>query len=189
MLVVVSALRKWYTHRYMKSIYLWLVIAVAVVAMGVYLYPSQHVSAPMVAPMTSTSSVHSATATRTPPPAQTNSTSTTTTSPIASSSLIGAWTSVDDAKFVRTFAANGMVTDTYAGDAQATATGTWQLMRASAAGLTQSGYATSSIVRINFGANGGGVMLFPIVELNATKLQLINATGRGNILRFTRSTQ
>lgn len=101
-------------------------------------------------------------------------------------SMVGVWKSTEDAKFTRTFNADGTVTDAYAGNASATETASYTTIDptteanfpipvASVAGMT--------VIRIDFSS---GPMYFGILTLTDTNLEMSNLSGRGNTLSFTK---
>jgi hypothetical protein len=99
--------------------------------------------------------------------------------------MTGEWKSTDDAKFTRTFAADGSVVDAYAGDASATDTGTWSVVDPTieVTGVSAEALAGMTIIRINF--EKSGAMLFGIKSLSETSLAMVYLD-RGNILSFTK---
>jgi hypothetical protein len=102
--------------------------------------------------------------------------------------MMGTWKSTDDAKFTRTFTADGKVTDSYEGDASATDTGTWQVVdpAVEVIGSTVSAeyLAGMTVIRINF--EKSGTMFFSINSLSETNLAMTYLEGRGGILSFTK---
>lgn len=99
--------------------------------------------------------------------------------------MTGTWKSTDDAKFTRTFSADGSVTDAYEGEASATDTGTWSVVDPSieVTGVPADALAGMTVIRINF--EKSGAMFFGIKNLSETSLAMMYLD-RGNILSFTK---
>ncbi|MCE9541224.1 hypothetical protein K8R03_01540 [Candidatus Kaiserbacteria bacterium] len=103
------------------------------------------------------------------------------------STVTGVWKSDEDAKFVREFKADGSVTDSYEGDASATETGTFTAVNpADATGLPvpAENLAGMTVMKLSFPKTGD--LYFTINTLTATKLEMTNLSGRGNMLMFTK---
>lgn len=103
-----------------------------------------------------------------------------------SEQLAGTWRSSDDAKFTRSFTADGKVTDAYQGDASATETGTYAIVNPAqekALPVPAASVAGMSVLRIDFPKSG--TLYFSINALSDGSLQM-TYLGRGNILSFTR---
>ncbi|OGG57722.1 hypothetical protein A2765_06540 [Candidatus Kaiserbacteria bacterium RIFCSPHIGHO2_01_FULL_56_24] len=99
----------------------------------------------------------------------------------------GTWKSKEDAKFTREFNADGTVTDRYEGDASATMTGTYMLVDASLeTDIPVPAANLSGMKVIKTTWPDGTILYFGVQSLTATDLALINLSGRGNILTFTK---
>ncbi len=99
----------------------------------------------------------------------------------------GTWKSKEDAKFTREFNADGTVTDRYEGDASATMTGTYMFVDASVeTGIPVPAANLAGMRVIKATWPNGDIMYFGVQSLSATDLALINLSGRGNILAFTK---
>ena len=104
--------------------------------------------------------------------------------------MTGTWKSTDDAKFTRTFNADGTITDAYEGDASATATGTYTTVDplkepAGALGAVPLESLTGmTVLKVTFPQSE--VMYFGVNSLTETSLTLTVLSGRGNILSFTK---
>ena len=104
-------------------------------------------------------------------------------------SVVGVWRSSDDAKFTREFGADGTIVDRYEGDDSATAVGTWMVVDPAqepqeALGAPAENLAGMTVLKLTF---SDGVILYAAVNaLTETELRLINVSGRGNILSFTK---
>lgn len=98
-------------------------------------------------------------------------------------SLEGTWKSTEDARFTRTFTASGAVTDRYAGNDDATISGTWSFV--SEPGKEQAelpAVKDAKVLKIQFPEE---VMYFALTDLTETDLTMIYLTGNG-ALQFTR---
>jgi len=99
----------------------------------------------------------------------------------------GTWKSKEDAKFTREFNADGTVTDRYEGDASATMTGTYLFVDASVeTDIPVPAVNLSGTKVIKTTWPDGTILYFAVQSVTATDLALINLSGRGNILSFTR---
>lgn len=99
----------------------------------------------------------------------------------------GTWKSKEDAKFTREFNADGTVTDRYEGDTSATMTGTYLFVDASVeTNLPVPAASLTGMKVIKTTWPNGEIMYFGVQSLTATDLALINLSGRGNILAFTK---
>lgn len=97
--------------------------------------------------------------------------------------LVGAWQSTEDARFVRTFNADGTVADRYTGAPDATVTGNWSFVTDISAELPElQPVEGTRYVKIEFPEE---VLYFAITNLTETELSLMYLTGNG-ILEFTR---
>ncbi|OGG56007.1 hypothetical protein A2680_00530 [Candidatus Kaiserbacteria bacterium RIFCSPHIGHO2_01_FULL_55_37] len=98
---------------------------------------------------------------------------------------VGKWKSTDDAKFTREFRADGTVTDTYEGDASATANGTWsQVVDVTAEPFQFPAVGGATFLKLVL---DGQTYYFSVsADTTADKLVLVHLSGRGNILSFTR---
>lgn len=98
-------------------------------------------------------------------------------------SLSGTWQSSQDGKFIRTFGADGLVTDTYEGVEEATSVGTWSFVEDPSAEQEELSYLEDKkVIKIQFPEE---VLYFALLELTETNLEL-SYLGRGNTLSFTR---
>lgn len=99
--------------------------------------------------------------------------------------VVGKWQSADDAKFTREFRADGTVTDMYEGDAAATMSGTWsQVVNVSAEPVQLPAVGGGTFLKLVL---GGDPLYFAVsTDTTVDKLVLINLSGRGNVLTFTR---
>ncbi|MDO8514155.1 MAG: hypothetical protein Q7S50_01265 [bacterium] len=99
----------------------------------------------------------------------------------------GTWKSTEDSKFTREFRADGTVVDTYEGDASATSMGTYMVVdpaRETGIPVPAANLAGMTIIKTTW-ANGD-VMYFGVNSLTESDLKLVNLSGRGNILMFTK---
>ena len=98
-------------------------------------------------------------------------------------SLSGTWRSTQDGKFVRTFGADGVVTDTYEGIEEATSMGTWSFVEDPSEEQEElPPVEDKKVIKIEFPEE---VLYFALLELTETNLEL-SYLGRGNTLSFTR---
>ncbi|QQG38286.1 MAG: hypothetical protein HYS26_01925 [Candidatus Kaiserbacteria bacterium] len=104
-----------------------------------------------------------------------------------SSMMTGTWRSDEDAKFTRTFEAQGTVTDRYEGDASATATGSWSVVDAAAEAqfidVPLANLEGLTVVKIAFEE---GNYYFTINTITETQLVMTYLGGRGAVLAFTK---
>ncbi|HEY4516328.1 MAG TPA: hypothetical protein VJG64_00075 [Candidatus Paceibacterota bacterium] len=99
----------------------------------------------------------------------------------------GTWKSKEDAKFTREFFADGTVRDRYEGDASATMTGTYMFVDTSVeTDLPVPAANLSGMKVIKTTWPDGTILYFGVQSVTATDLALINLSGRGNILVFTK---
>ncbi len=117
-------------------------------------------------------------------------TNTETSSPQAKMSpeagrAVGKWQSSEDAKFTREFREDGTATDIYEGDASATSNGTWsQVVDVAAEPFQFPAVGDATFLKLVFGSE---TYYFSVsADTTADKLVLINLSGRGNVLSFTR---
>ena len=99
----------------------------------------------------------------------------------------GTWKSKEDTKFTREFNADGTVTDRYEGDASATMTGTYMFVDAGVETdlpVPAANLAGTKVIKTTW--PDGTILYFAVQSVTATDLALINLSGRGNILSFTR---
>ena len=99
----------------------------------------------------------------------------------------GTWKSKEDAKFTREFNADGTVTDRYEGDASATMTGTYMFVDAGVEtdlSVPASYLAGTKVIKTTW--PDGTILYFAVQSVTATDLALVNLSGRGNILSFTK---
>ena len=98
-------------------------------------------------------------------------------------SLDGTWKSKEDARFIRTFKADGTVTDRYEGDDSATVSGTWSFV---ADPSKEQGelpvVKDAKVLKLQFPEE---VMYFALTDLTETDLSMIYLSGNGS-LEFTR---
>src|SRR3989338_10525348 len=105
------------------------------------------------------------------------------TVPANDPALVGTWKSTDDAKFTRTFRADGTVTDSYEGDASATNNGTWKVYTAKMelpAGVTFQLDNDVSYIQI---AMDSDTFNYRVSKATSAELELIYMD-RGGVLRF-----
>ncbi len=99
----------------------------------------------------------------------------------------GTWKSKEDPKFTREFKADGTVTDRYEGQSSATETGTYATINAALeAGLPVPAANLAGMTVIKTTWPKTGVMYFGVQSVTNTDLSLVNLSGRGNILTFTK---
>lgn len=150
---------------------IWIAGIVIVVALAYFFWPTQKVSAP-----TQTAKTTQQTAAATSPAA-------TTTAPVAEAAFVGSWKSQQDAKFVRTFSADGSVTDTYTGDAAATSKGTWSIVaNVAAEPVTLPNVSGETVLKLVFPKM---TMYFAVTQLSSTNLSMNYLNGNGS-LNFTK---
>jgi len=109
------------------------------------------------------------------------------TVPANDPAMVGTWKSTDDAKFTRTFRADGTVTDEYAGDASATESGTYTVVNPEAETgfpAPAASFAGMTVVKITF--EKSGVMFFGINSMTDTNLTMTYVGGAGKPLSFTK---
>ncbi len=102
-----------------------------------------------------------------------------------SSAVAGEWKSTDDAKYTRTFRADGTVTDTYEGDASATTNGTWTVFTSATelpVGVSFPLDTGTSYIQV---AMNGEVFNYRVSSVTASELELIYMD-RGGVLRFSK---
>jgi len=99
--------------------------------------------------------------------------------PIASQNIIGKWQSINDAKFVREFKADGVVIDNYG--SEFTLTDKWKVFTKNS-GLETSFPLEDDTAYLEF-SNGQESMYFKITKVTPEELELIYMD-RGSILRF-----
>lgn len=105
----------------------------------------------------------------------------------SSAQMAGTWRSTDDAKFTRTFSADGTVTDRYEGDDSATDSGPYAIVDPNTVSdlpVQASALAGMTVIKADFAKTG--TMYFSINALTATSLQMTYLGGRGGLLSFTR---
>lgn len=93
--------------------------------------------------------------------------------------LSGTWRSKEDARFVRVFTTDGIVTDRYEGDDSATTTGTWSVVEDPASErpeLVVNGNV--QVIKVQFAEE---VLYFAIASLTETDLSLIYLSGNGSL--------
>jgi len=99
----------------------------------------------------------------------------------------GRWQSTEDAKFMREFRADGTVVDTYEGNASATTMGTYMVIDPAAeTGLPVPAANLAGMTIIKTTWSNGVIMYFGVNSLTESDLKLVNLSGRGNILIFTK---
>ncbi len=157
----------------------WAVIAIIVVGGGWYILTQNKASTDSAAgPQTGTVSQNN-----------TGGTDAMNNPPASDPAMNGTWKSNDDAKFTRTFKADGTVTDAYQGDASATESGTYAVVdplkeSAGAFGSVSAASLTGmTVLKLTFPKSG--VMYFGVNSMTETSLKL-TYIGRGNVLTFTK---
>lgn len=93
--------------------------------------------------------------------------------------LSGTWRSKEDARFVRVFTTDGVVTDRYEGDDSATVSGTWSVIEDLASErpeLVVNGNV--QVIKVQFAEE---VMYFAIAALTETDLSMIYLSGNGSL--------
>ena len=93
--------------------------------------------------------------------------------------LSGTWRSKEDARFVRVFTTDGIVTDRYEGDDSATVTGTWNVVEDLATErpeLVVNGNV--QVIKVQFAEE---VLYFAIAALTETDLSMIYLSGNGSL--------
>jgi len=115
---------------------------------------------------------------------------------VLAAELAGSWRSVDDELFVRSFTAEGMVTDTYTDEEEESiSVGSWGRVSADAPILASFGSPDVPVIKIVFEpvlTQGEGLDLpvnesfyFSVVFENENTLSMVYLNGNG-VLRFTR---
>ncbi len=95
----------------------------------------------------------------------------------------GTWKSTDDARFVRSFTADGTVTDRYEGDDSATVSGTWSFVADPTKEQAELPVVKDAkVLKLQFPEE---VMYFALTNLSETDLSMIYLSGNGS-LEFTR---
>lgn len=97
----------------------------------------------------------------------------------SSMDLSGTWRSKQDARFVRVFTTDGMVTDRYEGDDSATISGTWSVVEDLASErpeLVVNGNV--QVIKVQFAEE---VLYFAIAALTETDLSMIYLSGNGSL--------
>lgn len=98
-------------------------------------------------------------------------------------SLIGTWVSLDDSNFTRTFNADGIVVDAYEGIDDAADTGSWSVSTENPPELANINIVYGIFITMQFDSVDEP-MHFPVLTLTESNLEIINASGAGNLLRF-----
>ena len=101
---------------------------------------------------------------------------------VIANSIEGNWRSADDARFTRSFGANGQVTDRYAGNEDATITGHFELDGDHVPAQVRAAAGTSPVLSIEFPEEA---LFFIVTKLTADELELVYLGGNGT-LRFER---
>lgn len=97
-------------------------------------------------------------------------------------SIEGNWRSTDDARFTRSFGANGSVTDRYQGDDDATVSGQFELNGDHIPAQVRAAADGSPVLSIAFPEEA---LFFIVTRLTADELELVYIGGNGT-LRFER---
>lgn len=102
----------------------------------------------------------------------------------ADEKMTGTWKSSDDAKFTRTFNADGTFTDSYEGEPSANESGTYSVVDATKVdvGVPATAIAGMTVVKLS---SSSGDLYFSINEVTDSTL-VMTYLGRGNILSFTK---
>lgn len=103
---------------------------------------------------------------------------------VLSETMQGTWRSEDDAKFTRTFKADGSYTDAYEGEPSATETGMYSVVDTTKVDVGVPATAVSGMTVVKLTSKSGD-LYFTINEVTDTKL-VMTYLGRGNILTFTK---
>ncbi|MDB5265112.1 MAG: hypothetical protein JWN64_683 [Parcubacteria group bacterium] len=97
--------------------------------------------------------------------------------------IVGVWRNQDDSRSARTFTASGNVTDTYAGNDDATVTGEWSIVtNPSKEPVNLPVVKDAVIVKVQFPEE---VLYYAITQLTATEMTMSYMTG-GGALHLTR---
>ncbi len=102
----------------------------------------------------------------------------------AMSALIGVWRSVEDAKFVRTYRADGTATDTYEDEPSANVTGAWSVFMKELPDPDFTGVIEPDVPYVKMTLEGEHYF-FKIGKATPEELELI-FMDRGGALTFTR---
>ncbi|MES2995000.1 MAG: hypothetical protein V4681_03145 [Patescibacteria group bacterium] len=95
----------------------------------------------------------------------------------------GNWRSADDARFTRTFNADGTITDRYEGMEDATVSGHWELNSDHMPGQVRELANGMPVLSIEFPEEA---LFFVVTKLGATELEMSYVGGAGKTLRFER---
>ncbi len=95
----------------------------------------------------------------------------------------GNWRSADDARFTRSFNADGTITDRYEGMEDATVNGRWELNSDHMPGQVRELANGMPVLSIEFPEEA---LFFVVTELGATELEMSYVGGAGKTLRFER---
>jgi hypothetical protein len=99
--------------------------------------------------------------------------------------LVGTWQLIGDAKFTRTFAADGTATDRYQGDPTLTTTATWRLFtNANRDPALDSVAPGKTYMKID---SPKETLFFVVVQVNQSTLQLQYADRAGHVMKFRRT--
>ena len=101
---------------------------------------------------------------------------------VIANSIDGTWRSRDDARFTRSFGADGQVTDRYAGNGDATITGHFELDGDHVPAQVRAAAGISPVLSVEFPEEA---LFFIVTKLTADELELVYLGGNGT-LRFER---
>lgn len=99
-----------------------------------------------------------------------------------SAGMTGTWKSSDDAKFTRTFAADGTVIDRYEGEESATLSGQWSVVDPTQESVSLPVVKDAKVIKIQFPEEA---LYFAVTSVSETELVMTYLSGNG-VLRFTR---
>lgn len=99
-----------------------------------------------------------------------------------SAGMTGTWKSSDDAKFTRTFAADGTVTDRYEGEDSATISGEWSVIDPTKESVSLPVVKDGKVIKIQFPEEA---LYFAVTSVSETELVMTYLSGNG-VLRFVR---
>lgn len=113
------------------------------------------------------------------PATQSNS---TVPAPRADTAYVGSWKSIDDAKFTRSFSADGTINDTYEGDASASMTGTWSVVADPSSIPNLPSMGGDPILKVVFDMKSP--MYFAVLSMSSTTLSMTYLEGNGQPQNF-----
>lgn len=147
----------------MKNSYLvWGFLVIVVLILAYFFWPKSSVSNP-VSPSSPTAASSSA--------------------PTAAS-YVGTWQSISDASSTRVFAANGTVTDAYAGIASATRNGSWSVVANPSSIPNLPNMGNDPILKLTFGTSTP--TYFAVLSVSSSTLSMVDLEGNGQPLNFKR---